>query len=89
MKIGPSEEEFIQMWHRLAEESRTDDTNDDDDEQHVGRRNEEFHIPIDEQHCTATGSQNKKLFMGILEEFAGQTQDITMIALSNHFDGGI
>ena len=47
------------MWHRLEEESHTDDTNDDDNEQHVHRRNEEFHVPIDEQHCTATGSQEQ------------------------------
>ena len=60
-KIGPSEEEFIQMWHRLAEESHTDDTNDDDNEQHVHRRNEEFHVPIDEQHCTAIGSQKQEI----------------------------
>ena len=32
--------------------------------------------------------KNKKLFQGIQEEFADQTQDITVIALSNHFDGG-
>ena len=60
MKIGLPEE-FIQMWHRLAEESHTDDTNDVDDEQHIHKRNEEFHIPIDKQHCTATGSQEQEI----------------------------
>ena len=48
------------MWNRLTEISHADITNDDDDEQHVHRRNEEFHIPIDEQHCTATGSQEQE-----------------------------
>ena len=31
---------------------------------------------------------NKKLFQGVQEEFADQTQHIAMILLSNHFDGG-
>ena len=61
MKIGPSEEELIQMWHRLAQKSHTDDTKDDNDEQHVHRRNEEFHIPIDEQHCTAKGAKEQEI----------------------------
>ena len=61
MKIWPSEEELIQMWHRLTEESHTDDTNDDNDEQHVHRRNEKFHIPIDEQHCTAKGAKEQEI----------------------------
>ena len=32
--------------------------------------------------------RNKKLFQGTEEGFTDQTQDITMIALSNHFDPG-
>ena len=60
-KIRPSEGEFIHVWHRHAEGSHTDDTSDDDNEEHVQRRNEEFHVPIDEQHCTATGSQEQEI----------------------------
>ena len=53
------------------------------------REMKNFIFPLMNNVVLQQGPRNKKLFQGVQEEFEDHYyNDITMIVLSNHFDGG-